>query len=87
MKIHELKTIQPYFDSTWSNMKTFEVRKDDRDYNLGDLLLLKEYHVSNESYSGHEILAEITYILRDKRYVKEGYVILQFRELTRRYNA
>jgi len=31
MKIHELKTIQPHFDNVWCGLKSFEVRKDDRE--------------------------------------------------------
>jgi len=84
MKIHELKTIQPHFDNVWCGLKSFEVRKDDRGYNTGDLLLLKEYDYQKECYKIHEILVEIIYILRDERYVKEGFVIIQFKELLRR---
>lgn len=35
-KVHELKTWQQPFDDVWNNEKTFEVRKDDRGFRLGD---------------------------------------------------
>lgn len=40
MKIHELKLDTFYFDDVKSGLKTFEIRKNDRDYQVGDLLSL-----------------------------------------------
>lgn len=83
MKIHKLKTIQPFFDFVWSGMKNFDIRKNDRDFRCGDLLLLQEYDESLQRYGEHEILVEVTFLLNDVRYCKEGFVIMQFRELKR----
>ncbi|MEW9124568.1 MAG: DUF3850 domain-containing protein [Thermotaleaceae bacterium] len=83
MRIHELKTIQPFFDLVWAGMKKFEVRYNDRDYKVGDLLLLKEFDESLQQYGKHEILVEVTFLLNDIRYCKEGFVIMQFKELKR----
>ena len=41
--IHELKINPLYFDAIEKRLKTFELRKDDRDYKVGDLIILKEY--------------------------------------------
>lgn len=41
---HKLKTITPYFSQIWEGKKTFEVRKNDRDFQPGDTLALKEYN-------------------------------------------
>jgi hypothetical protein len=81
MKIHELKTIKPFFNQVYIGMKTFEVRKNDRDFKIGDVLHLKEYYDGN--YSGYELLARIIYILNDELYVKEGYVILGIEVINR----
>ena len=43
MKVHALKTIQPYYNDVWRGDKTFEVRYDDRGFQVGDLLKLEEY--------------------------------------------
>lgn len=40
--VHKLKTVQPFFDAVWSGEKTFEVRKNDRNFNIGDRLMLIE---------------------------------------------
>ncbi|WP_273711461.1 DUF3850 domain-containing protein [Leuconostoc mesenteroides] len=43
MKIHELKLDTEYFDDVKSGLKTFEIRKNDRDYQAGDLLSLSRF--------------------------------------------
>jgi len=72
---HELKILPEYFNDSL-RMKKFELRKDDRDYKVGDTLILKEY--DNGSFTGAEVGYTITYILRDvPQYgLKEGYAIL-----------
>lgn len=41
--IHELKIETDYFISVLDGSKNFEVRLNDRDFNSGDSLLMKEY--------------------------------------------
>ncbi|MDU5262241.1 MAG: DUF3850 domain-containing protein [Clostridium celatum] len=76
MKIHELKILSRYYEDVAMSNKTFELRKDDRDYEVGDYLNLRE--IDNNEYTGREINVEIVYILRNcSEYgLKEGYVIL-----------
>ena len=38
--LHVLKTVQPYFEALWSGEKRFEVRKNDRGFEVGDSLCL-----------------------------------------------
>lgn len=79
MKTHELKIKPKYFDDVISGKKNFEIRKDDRDYEVGDLITLKEYE--NGHYTGIEAInIPIRYILRNaSEYgLKEGYCILGF---------
>lgn len=65
--IHELKTWPIYFTAVKEGRKTFEVRKNDRDYNVGDELLLREFspksHLGEEKYSGRICHRKISYIL------------------------
>lgn len=77
MQIHELKINPKYFDDVKSGRKRFEIRKDDRDYKVGDLIILKEYE--NGHYTGREIKClTIRYILRDAAEygLMDGYCIL-----------
>ena len=57
---HELKTIQPFFDDVWTGKKSFEIRKADRPFASGDLLILQEWN--GEEFTGQEIWAEVGYI-------------------------
>lgn len=71
---HELKTYPKYFDETLKGNKTFECRLNDRGFEVGDIVILKEW--DNIEYSGREIRGRITYILDDKFVgIAQGYVI------------
>lgn len=43
--IHALKTLPEYFEAVWENKKTFELRKNDRDFKVGDYLAFNEWLV------------------------------------------
>ncbi len=75
MKTHELKTLPEYFELVRTEVKNFEVRKNDRDFKVGDLLILKEW---NGEYTGRDQRRKIGYVLDNNDYCKEGYVILGF---------
>lgn len=74
-KVHELKTLQPYFAEVASGNKTFEVRKNDRDFKVGDLLKLMEFDPV-EGLTGRVITTKVSYVLDDTKYCKKGYVVL-----------
>ena len=77
--IHELKIYPKYFEKVLDGTKTFEVRKNDRGFQVGDTVILKEF--DNIKHSGREIQAEITYILGDEFYgVSEGYVVFALKK-------
>lgn len=80
--IHELKTLTPYFDDVASGVKTFEVRRADRPFRVGDFLALNEVaEIENPegtplTYTGRCLLLRITYLLDNDEYVKPGFVIM-----------
>ena len=74
---HKLKIMSKYYEAILLGKKTFEVRKDDRPYSEGDALLLQETVTSDGcGYTGREMTVDVTYILRDSDYVKDGYCIM-----------
>ena len=79
MKIHELKTWPPHFAAIWSGVKTFEIRRDDRGYEPGDVLHLREWSPESKSYSGRMLLARVTYLLRHPQFLPEGYCAMAIR--------
>ena len=73
--IHELKILPTYFRDVLRGNKTFEIRKNDRNFQVGDKLILKEW--DNGDYTGNTLEKNVTYILDDSSgYVLEGYVIM-----------
>lgn len=77
MTNHVLKISPKYFDDVKNNLKRFEIRKDDREFQVGDLVTLKEFEKGE--YTGRIIEnIPIIYILRNaSEYgLKDGYCIL-----------
>ena len=79
--IHRLKTIQPYFNEVELGSKTFEVRKNDRDFKVGDFMVLQEWELNGHFLTGNEVKTIITYVLDNPEYCKEEYVIIGFAKL------
>lgn len=72
--IHELKIKPEFFEDCACGRKTFEVRRNDRPFEIGDYLALNEW--DGENYTGRCALFAITYILCDVDYCKPNYVIM-----------
>ena len=72
--IHALKTLPEFFKASAAGVKSFEIRKNDRPYQIGDYVALNEWN--GEQYTGKCVLHRIVYILSDPEYCKEGYVVL-----------
>jgi len=78
MTRHELKTEPDVFEATWAGRKTAEYRRNDRNFGVGDQLILKEW--SREGgYTGREVAAVISHVLEGPRFgVPTGYAMLSF---------
>ena len=75
--VHELKTWPEFFKDLTNRTKTFEVRRDDRDFRAGDILWLREWDPGAEKYSGRELWRRITYRTeKGSPHAREGFVVL-----------
>jgi len=63
MKHHKIKILSKYFKEVVKNNKNFELRKNDRDYQAGDMVTLQDYE--NGQYTGLEKTVTIKYVLKD----------------------
>jgi hypothetical protein len=80
MQVHELKTVQPYFDAVARQDKTFEVRKNDRPFAVGDALWLREWNLATARY-GAGYVRRVSYILPGGQFgIEPGYCVLGLQE-------
>lgn len=61
--IHELKTWPVAFELTLSGAKMFEIRVNDRNFQIGHVLHLREWDHSTGEYTGRELSREVTCIV------------------------
>lgn len=84
--VHELKCWMPFFEHIFLGRKTFEVRRNDRGFQAGDVLVLRETDPNiggSATYTGRRIRCQITYVLSGENFgVKDGFAVLGFRILT-----
>lgn len=79
-KTHYLKTWPEYFIEVWMGNKSFEFRKDDRDFQIGDTLVLQEYDPKKGEHTGQHVKVKVTYILRDFEGIAPGYCIMSIKQ-------
>ena len=75
---HSLKILPEHFNAVFSGNKKSEIRYNDRNYRVGDILSLREWDGDCGDYSGKQVEVRVTHILDDERYLQNGYVMLSF---------
>jgi hypothetical protein len=77
VKEHELKTWSSGFKALVQGVKPFELRRADRDFRVGDILVLREFFPETDEYSGRFIRARVLYITEHEfPGLEEGFVIM-----------
>lgn len=62
MRTHIVKSWPQFFGPICAGRRTHELRKNDRNYQVGDLMELNEFLPDKQTYTGHKCLVEITSI-------------------------
>lgn len=67
-KVHELKCWPEFFNCVADGTKTFELRRDDRGFRVGDILVLREYKPKSSAsqiavYTGRILRKRISYLM------------------------
>ena len=79
MLIHKIKIQKKYFDKIITGEKTFEVRKNDRDYRKGDCV---QFTVLDGAAAHDDMhLFEIIYVLNDFCGLADGYVAFSIKQI------
>lgn len=64
MRTHKLKTWPMFFEAVRRAVKTFELRENDRGFEVGDVLRLEEWDPVLKKYTGRYELRRVTYIFQ-----------------------
>lgn len=76
-KAHRLKIWPQFIDAIGREEKTFEVRKNDRDFRVGDILHLREWNPETKEWGSLSITCFVTYILHGPAFgIEEGYCVM-----------
>lgn len=85
MAVHELKVCSTIFRDIDLGIKTFEFRKNDRNFKVGDTLFLRSWNTETGNYVGrggrgidlHSCTRLVTYIINGPNFgIPEGYCIM-----------
>lgn len=79
---HYLKCWPKYFAELRSGRKPFELRKNDREFEIGDRLVLEEWDEHTKEYTGAALTGRIDYMTDAPFALRRGYVALGLGPLT-----
>lgn len=85
MAKHHLKTWPKPFLALWGGEKTFEVRKNDRNYQVGDRLVMQEWYPDSETWGERIVSADVAYILDGGFGLQDGYVCMALKNRRTEY--
>lgn len=74
MKTHKLKIAPEYYEAVYRGLKLFEIRKNDRDFEVEDVIILEEF--DNDYVSSPKIIGRIKYITAYAQ--RDGFVVFGF---------
>lgn len=85
---HELKTWPEFFNPVWDRQKSAELRRADRPFQVGDMVILREYDPRG-LYTGRVVDTVITHVVRDAEPfgLMPDFVMFSFRALGNRINS
>jgi hypothetical protein len=80
-RVHDLKCWPEYFEAVVDGSKRFEIRENDRGFEVGDFLRLREWNPTGDGdqrYTGREATVRVLYVFDGKGIpgLRDGYVIM-----------
>ena len=84
-KTHNLKIWPEHFDAVASGVKRFELRFDDRGFNVGDRLVLREWNL--DMHTGRSCERVVSHILKWFEGLSPGWVVLGIDHLPHEFDV
>lgn len=79
---HYLKCWPEYFKLVKSNLKPFEIRKNDRDFAIGDVLVLMEWLPKEKVYTGHDVYRRVVSLVHGGQFgIRKGYCVMGLKSM------
>ena len=77
-KVHDLKCWPQFFGSILNWEKLFEIRHNDRDFHVGDVLWFREWNPASREYTGQSARRRICYMVDHSAVtgLADGYVCM-----------
>ena len=76
---HELKSWPACFAAVKAGHKPFDVRENDRNFQVGDALVLREFEPESEQYTGQAVTRWVSYVLEGGAFgVQPNWCVLGF---------
>lgn len=75
--VHKLKTHPEWFNQWIHRNKSFEVRRDDRNFQVGDTVEQHEFNPHTKTYTGRVGVGTVAYVLRGFEGVARGFCVLE----------
>ena len=72
---HRLKTLPEFYEALCCGVKRFEIRKNDRNFKVGDCLVLVKFENGKED-GNNVLLRNVDYITDFPKGLKKGYVCM-----------
>lgn len=79
-KVHQIRLSAQYFDDVCSGKKSFEFRKNDRNYKVGDILEMMEFKEGRNT--GRMVKVLVTYLLDGYTGMEDDYCIMSIKVLS-----
>ena len=80
MATHALKIWPKFFAEIEIGIKTFEFRKNDRGYAVGDRLILREWLPASKQFTGREMVVTVTHMMKTTPTFEKEHAILSIRK-------
>jgi hypothetical protein len=78
-RVHDLKVWPEYFRDIITGRKHTEFRQHDRDFQVGDVLLLREWDPDKKEYTGRELRRRVAFLYAPHQ--APDFVVLEVNEL------